>query len=201
MFDAKVVVVLSKAYRINAHGIRTSTVHSHRVVVRIGVEEEGCIFTAKLEVIANTNSPAGAEQVDGLGKHVVVDEACVHAEDGHEEYDVSATVEYFQHFVSFDLFLHFFFLANHEESGQEHEQTMAQIAEHERKQEGKRDHSERRRIDFLVTGDTVGVHDVLKTGRELVDLVVRGRLFGGVDKVNDGLGIGSSCFLKVWSLG
>ena len=60
---------------------------------------------------------------------------------------------------------------------------MAKIAEHHREQERKRDHGERRRIEFAVTRDTVRVYYVLEARCELVQAVVSGRLFFSLHSV------------------
>lgn len=60
---------------------------------------------------------------------------------------------------------------------------MPKVAKHDSEEEGERDDGEETRIDLLVSGDTVTVHDRLERLRELVRALEGRRLLGGLQLV------------------
>ena len=54
-------------------------------------------------------------------------------------------------------------LAQHQVEGkEEHEQPVAYVSKHDRKQEGEGDDGEHRGVDLPVAGDTIGMHNLLE---------------------------------------
>ena len=135
----------------------------------------------------DADSPARAEYVHGLGEDVVVDDARVYAEYGHEEDDVASAEEYLPDLVALELVVQLLLTQHHEQGEEEHDDAVTGVAEHDGEQERKRDDGERRRIELAVAGYAVRVHDVLKAGAELVHAIVRGRHLLGLHAIENGL--------------
>lgn len=85
------------------------------------------------------NSPTRPKDIDRFGEEIVVDEACVHGEETHEEYNVTAGKEDVPDFVG--AFHGAEFLLEDAECGGEggHNAGVSSIAEHDAEQEGERD--------------------------------------------------------------
>lgn len=65
------------------------------------------------------------------------------------------------------------------ESNQKHKETMTNITKHHSEKERERDDSEKTRIDFAITSNTIGINDTLETCSEFVGAMIGGAgLFG-----------------------
>jgi hypothetical protein len=172
--------------RVQAERVRAAAEHAQlaarhiRPRVRIEVEHVGPV---ELERVGHGDAPRRAEDVDRLGEDVVVDEARVDAEQGHEEDDVAAAEEDLHDLVALEAELELSLAQDHEQGEEEHDEAVARVAEHHREQERKRDDGERGRVDLAVRRDAVRVHDALEARRELVRPVMGGRLLFGLHAV------------------
>lgn len=75
---------------------------------------------------------------------------------------------------------------DHRRSSQEHQDTVTNIAKHDRKQEWERNDSIQTRVDFLIRGNTIRIDQSLETFSKLVGPVERGRSLVGTELGEDG---------------
>lgn len=99
------------------------------------------------------------------------------------------------HFIILARIFQLIFAQHHEQREHEHDQTVARIAEHHGEQERKRDDREWRRIELAITGYAIGVDDILKSTRELVQSVMSRRLLFGVHSIQNRLNVTTAKFL------
>ncbi len=101
-------------------------------------------------------------------KELVVDQSVEHSKEAHEQKNVShrKNAVYSTAVSLFQGLIHH----AKDEAYQEKQEAMAQITEHDTKEEGECDDSEDCRIDFLVHRNTVGVHDLLEDPCEIICL-------------------------------
>ena len=163
--------------------------------MRIGIEVQIGVVV-EVPVRGHADAPLRAEQVDRLGEDVVVDEARVDAEERHEQDDVAAAEEVLDDLVALERLLEVRLALDHEQRREEHDEAVANVAEHHGEQERKRDDHERRRIDLAIARHTVRVHDVLEADGELVVLVIGGRRARRRHVVQNGLKVRVHFFLS-----
>lgn len=87
-------------------------------------------------------------------------------------------------------------LEDHPASKERHQKTVACVAEHDSKQEGKGDDRVRGRVHFPVRSYAVGVDQVLESVRELAGVVVSRWILAGFHPVQDGRHGTSAALLK-----
>lgn len=75
---------------------------------------------------------------------------------------------------------------DHENAGDEDDDTVANISEHDREQEREGDDGKETRVDLLVRSDTVAVHDSLETFGELVRPLECGRSLASAKFMQNG---------------
>ena len=85
---------------------------------------------------------------------------------------------------------------DHEGGGQEDDEAVTNIAEHDSEQEREGDDRKQTGVDFLVSGNTIGIHDGLEALRKLVRADERRRRAVGAELVQDGRDIGTRFLLQ-----
>ena len=149
----------------------------------------------RAQLIPNAHSPRRSKHVDGLREDVIVNDARVNAKQAHEQDDVATAEENLKHFVVLEFALEIVFAQHQKQRRQKHDEPMAKVAEHHSEQKWKRYDGERRRIEFSIAGDAVGVYDILKATRELVEAMMSGRLLFGLHSIENRLNVASAHFL------
>ena len=81
-------------------------------------------------VLGDGHLPRRTEDVDGLGKDVVVDEAGVDGEDGHEEDQVPAAEEDLPDLGADPFFLQLLLTKDHPDGEAQHDETVTSVTKH-----------------------------------------------------------------------
>ena len=89
---------------------------------------------------------------------------------------------------------------DHEGGGQEDDEAVTNVTKHDSEQEGESDDGEETRIDFLVSRDTIAVHDRLERLRELVRALKCRRLLAGSQLVQNGRYIRPRLLLRTYEV-
>lgn len=132
----------------------------------------------------NIPLPLTAKQCHGLGEDIIVDEAGVDREDSHDKSDVASVIDHGEELEG-DL-LERLLPVDHGQRSAEHDDGVAEITKHDGEQEGEGNNNGNGRVDFLVSGGTIGVDDGLECFGKLVGLEISRRLLVGANLVDDG---------------
>ena len=132
------------------------------------VKTEGVNMARELAHIAVVGArdrgefPAGVtEGGHAAGEHVVVDEASVDRKNSHQQDDVAAIEKGLKNFaaVEFDELL---LVIDQQECREEHQEAVANVSKHDRKQEREGDDGEGRGVNLAIGSNTVRINDSLE---------------------------------------
>mmetsp|Transcript_25713 Transcript_25713/g.71848 ORF Transcript_25713/g.71848 Transcript_25713/m.71848 type:complete len:783 (-) Transcript_25713:14-2362(-) len=151
------------------HRIQTEWVDGFRTSVLCGGFGDVILLDGAL--VLSVECPAGAEQVEAKREAVVVDHTSVDGEEAHHDDHVATGMQSFKHLAELGVVVRLF-VVEEVASAQEEEGSVTDITVHDSEKERESGGGEKGWVGLPITWDTVGVHELLVSVRELVGHVV-----------------------------
>jgi len=154
------------------HGIETEGVNGLGGTKLGGLNGDSALLD--LSVVLTIEDPSRSEEVEAEGEHIVVNKTSVDGEEAHHDDHIATGMEAGCHLAELGLVVGLL-VPEEVNAGAEEEETVADISVHNTEEEGEGGSGEEGGVGLPITGNTVGVDELLVAVRELVGGEVGGR--------------------------